>query len=77
MTTTRPLPVAQAAWGQLAGWEACTLLSAASSEPLRDAQAVRVGDTIIVTADITATYVYQVHPDNEGDADGGVDSGTA
>lgn len=70
MTTTNPsgrIPVALAARSALQTGEACRLLSAASSEPLEDAQAARVGDTIVVTAVVTATYVYQVYTDSEDD----------
>lgn len=73
--TAHVIAVVQAAHDALETGESCRLLSAASSEPRRDAQATRVGDTVIVTAEVTVTYVYQVYREpREGD-DGSVDSG--
>jgi hypothetical protein len=61
MASSHRVAVPQAAHDALDAGEACTLASVATSEPLRSAQAVRTGRTIIVTAEITATYIYQVH----------------
>ena len=60
--------VPQAAHSELYAGERCNLTDVRSSEPHRDAQAIRIGNTIVVTADVTVTYVYQAYEDdNETD----------
>lgn len=67
MTKTAP----EAAVERVRAHEVANLQRVSTSQPLADAEAVRMGDLVMVTTTVEVTYVYEITEEDHGCTDSG------